>query len=215
MTYAHTVKFLVAMGIMMNPLGSLSIFLQMTRNNSLHFQRQTAIKCTFAILVIMLMTLWVGKDILDLLGITIGSFRVAGGIILFLVGLSMLQSQESPVTHTPEEDAAARHAAATESETIAVVPLALPIIMGPGSISTLIIASNDYVGFIAKLWLSMLTLSLTIGMGMILYYGATVAGILGDSIIKVITRIMGMIVMALAVSMLAQGIIDLVPVLAK
>ena len=97
MTYADTVKFIVAMIIMMNPLGSLSIFLQLTHRFPTLHQRKTAIKCGMAIAIIMVASIWVGAEILDLLGITIASFRFAGGIILLLIGLSMLQSQESPV----------------------------------------------------------------------------------------------------------------------
>lgn len=208
MTYADTVKFLVAMVIMMNPLGSLSIFLQLTHKFPLFHQRKTAIKCGLSITIIMVLTIWIGSQLLDLLGITIPSFRFAGGIILLLTGLSMLQSKESPISHTPEDDVAAE-----ERTSIAIVPLALPIIIGPGAISTLIIASNDYTAPFHKLWLSLLCLMLAIGMGIILYYGGAIARLIGESVIKVITRIMGMIIMAIAVGMLANGLTGLIPVL--
>jgi len=199
--YTETVKFLVAMIIMMNPLSSLSVFLQYTKKFSLVNQRKTALKCGSSILVIMIITIWLGGDLLDLLGITIDSFRVAGGIILFLTGLSMLQSKESPISHTPEDDIAAE-----ERNSIAIVPLALPIIMGPGSISTLIIASNDYLLIIHKAWLTLLCLILGLGMGFILYYGVTIAKLIGESVIKVITRIMGMLIMAIAAGMFTNGL---------
>ncbi|HLB42194.1 MAG TPA: MarC family protein [Gammaproteobacteria bacterium] len=201
MGYTETVKFLVAMIIMMNPLSSLSVFLQYTKKFSLVNQRKTALKCGSSILVIMIITIWLGGDLLDLLGITIDSFRVAGGIILFLTGLSMLQSKESPISHTPEDDIAAE-----ERNSIAIVPLALPIIMGPGSISTLIIASNDYLLIIHKAWLTLLCLILGLGMGFILYYGVTIAKLIGESVIKVITRIMGMLIMAIAAGMFTNGL---------
>src|SRR5690348_2947554 len=122
--------------IMLNPLGSLSIFLQLTSHFSLPHQRKTAIICGLTITIIMVITIWIGSQVLDLMGITIDSFRFAGGIILLLTGLSMLQSKESPMNHTPEDDIAAEH-----RHSIAVVPLALPIIIGPGAMSTLVIAS--------------------------------------------------------------------------
>jgi multiple antibiotic resistance protein len=142
------------------------------------------------------------------MGITIASFRFAGGIILLLVGLSMLQSQESPVNHTPEDDVAAEH-----RHSIAVVPMALPIIIGPGAISTLVLASNDYPVFTYKLWLSILCLVLAVGMSFVLYYGPAIGRFVGESVIKVITRIMGMIIMAIAVGMLANGLVGLIPAL--
>lgn len=206
MTYAETVKFLVAMIIMMNPLGSLSIFLQLMHKSPLVYQRRTAIRCGVAMTVFMVGAIWIGGQLLDLLGITISSFRVAGGIILFLVGLSMLQSKESPLNHTPEDDIAAE-----ERDSIAIVPLALPIIIGPGAISTLVLASNDFPIFIHKLWLSILCVLLAIGMFLILYFGSTITKTVGESVIKVITRLMGMLVMAIAVGMLANGVIGLIP----
>ena len=208
MTYAETVKFLVAMIIMVNPLGSLSIFLQLTKPFSIAHQRKTAIICGFTITLIMVITIWIGSQLLELLGITIDSFRFAGGIILLLTGLSMLQSKESPMNHTPEDEAAAEH-----RHSIAIVPLALPIIIGPGAMSTLIIASNDYPNFFLKTWLSLLCLILAAGMFILLYYGAIIGRVVGESIMKVITRVMGMIIMAIAVGMLANGLTGLIPAL--
>ncbi|OGT37502.1 MAG: hypothetical protein A3F11_02475 [Gammaproteobacteria bacterium RIFCSPHIGHO2_12_FULL_37_14] len=206
MGYTETVKFLVAMIIMMNPLSSLSIFLQLTNKFSLSNQQKTALKCGFSIMIIMVITIWLGGDLLDLLGITIDSFRVAGGTILFLTGLSMLQSKESPMSHTPEDDIAAE-----ERSSIAIVPLALPIIMGPGSISTLVIASNDYSIAFYKMWLTILCLILAVGMGFILYHGVSIAKLIGESVIKVITRIMGMLIMAIAAGMFTNGLQGLIP----
>lgn len=208
MTYADTVKFLVAMIIMMNPLGSLSIYLQLTHKFPAIHQRQTAVKCGIAIAVIMVASLWIGAQFLDLLGITIASFRFAGGIILLLIGLSMLQSQESAVSYTSQDDVAAE-----QRSSIAIVPLALPLIIGPGSISTLILASTDYPEVMHKAWLSVLCLFLAAGMFLILYFGPLIRQLVGDSVIKVITRIMGMIIMAIAVGMLANGLIGLIPAL--
>ncbi len=208
MTYAEVVKFVVSMIVMMNPLGSLGIFLQLTGGSSLKNKRRIALQCGLAILTIMVASLWVGKETLSLLGITIDSFRFAGGIILLLVGLSMLQSQESPVNHTPEDDAAVEN-----RDSIAVVPLALPIIIGPGAISTLVIASNDYPQVLHKLELSTLCLLLAAGECLMLYFAPYIARFVGESVIKVITRIMGMIVMSIAVGMLAGGAIGLIPAL--
>lgn len=208
MTYAETVKFIVAMVIMLNPLGSLSIFLQLTHRYPALYQKKTAKTCGLAIAAIMVATLWFGSQLLDLLGITIASFRFAGGIILLLVGLSMLQSKESPLNYTPADDAAAE-----QRDSVAIVPLALPIIIGPGAISTLVIASIDYPNAVYKLWLSACCVLLAAGMFIMMYFGQDIAKLVGESVIKVITRIMGMLIMAIAVGMLANGLIGLLPAL--
>jgi multiple antibiotic resistance protein len=205
-TAADAMKFIVAMIIMMNPLGSLSIFLDLTRKSVLAEQRKVALTCGAAMIGIMLVTIWTGQELLTLLGITISSFRFAGGIILLLMGLSMLQSKESPVSHTSEDDEAAK-----ERESVAVVPLALPIIIGPGAISTLIIEGTDYPQFFNKILMSFSCVLLGLGMCLILYYGNTIAKLVGTSVIKVVTRIMGMIIMAIAVGMLADGLVGLLP----
>lgn len=208
MTYAETVKFIVAMIIMLNPLGSLSIFLDLTRSHTVGEKQKTALNCGIAIAIFMVASIWLGSQLLDLLGISIASFRCAGGLILFLMGLSLLQSKESAMNYTPADEAA------TENRTsIAIVPMALPIIIGPGTISTLVIASNDYPLFWLKSWLSLLCLALAIGMTLLLYYGTTIARLLGNAVMQVITRIMGMLIMSIAVGMLANGIIGLIPAL--
>lgn len=206
MTTPEMFKFIVAMIIMMNPLGSLSIFLDLTRKDFLVEQRKLAVRASLAIFIIMFITVWVGEDLLDLFGITIPSFRFAGGIILLLMGLSMLQSRESALSHTSGDDEAAK-----ERHSIAVVPLALPVIIGPGAISTLIISAGDYPSPKDKLLISIICVFLTLLMGMMLYYAAPIARLVGQSVIKVVTRIMGMIIMAIAVGMLANGLQGLLP----
>jgi multiple antibiotic resistance protein len=208
MDVAITIKFVVAMIVMMNPLGSLSIFLQLTNHQSITQKRRTALVCGFSMIIIMLATLWVGKPLLDILGISIPSFRFAGGIILLLMGLSMLQSHESAMQHTEQDNEDA-----TERDSIAVVPLALPVIIGPGAISTIIIMVEDYSSVSNKLGLSIICCCLAIGMAGILYYAYTILQMVGKSIVKVVTRIMGMMVTAIAVGMLANGLIGLLPVL--
>ncbi len=208
MILTNLIKFIVAMIIMMNPLGALSIYLDLTHKMKALEQREIAMHATIAMIIIMLLSLWTGRYLLSLLGITLPSFRFAGGIILLLMGLSMLQSKESPVSHTTEDDEAAK-----ERHSIAVVPLALPVIIGPGAISTLIIAAGDFPNVSNKLVMSATCLLLALGTGSMLYYAIPVARFIGTSIIKVVTRIMGMIIMAIAVGMLADGLTGLLPVL--
>jgi multiple antibiotic resistance protein len=201
-------KLIVAMIIMMNPLGSMSIFIQLTSQAGTKEQRQLASTCTIAMITIMILTIWGGKEFLDLSGITIPSFRFAGGIILLFIGLSMLQSKASPIQPSNDD-----LKTASEMRSVAVVPLALPTIIGPGAISTLIIASNDYPSLMSKLVLSMTCTALALAMGVILYFSTSIAKFLGDALTKAITRIMGMIIMAIAVGMLANGLMGLFPLL--
>lgn len=208
MTTTDTIKFIVAMIIMMNPLGSLSIFLDLTKKQSALSQQQLALQIGLIIIVLMMLTIWTGKEILTLFGITIPSFRFAGGIILLLTGLDMLHSKESPFSHTKGDDEAAKSA-----HSIAIVPMGLPVIIGPGAISTLIITVGDYSEVGYKLWITLFCIFLALGMMIMLYFARPIAKFVGASVMKVVTRIMGMIIMAIAVGMLAKGLIGLIPVL--
>jgi multiple antibiotic resistance protein len=208
MGYQDLVEFIVAMIIMMNPLGALSAFLLLTKKSTPTLKQRLALQCGLAIVITMLMTIWIGEGLLQCLGISIASFRFAGGIILLLMGLSMLQSHESAISRTPEDDSAAQ-----EQDSIAVVPMALPIIIGPGAISTMIITTNDFPNTGYKLLLCLVCLLLAATMTSLLYYANTITRIVGASAVKVITRIMGMFIMAIASGMLAAGLQGLLPVL--
>jgi multiple antibiotic resistance protein len=210
MTASDAIKIAVALIIMMNPLGSMSVFLDLTRINTLADQRLVARTCGTAMIVLMLLSIWLGQDFLEIMGITIASFRFAGGIILLLIGLSMLQSQDSPVQYNLGDDVAAR---GRGRDTIAIVPLATPMIVGPGTISTLIIAANDYSLLSDKLFISLICIVLAISLTIMLYYANIIVNIIGASIMKAISRIMGMIIMAIAAGMLGNGLIGMIPAL--
>ncbi len=208
MNISEALQFIVAMTIMLNPLGGISVFLDLTKRVSHPEQKKIARSSTIAIISIMLIALWTGEALLNLLNITIPAFRFAGGIILLLIGLSMLQSKESAVSHTEADDEAAKN-----QESIAIVPMALPVIVGPGAISTLVIAAGDYPNLIDKVYLTAICVLLGICIGLMLYYATRILNLVGASLIKVITRIMGMIIMAIAVGMLADGLLGLLPAL--
>ena len=100
-------------------------------------KKQIAIKAGISILIIFTLMIFIGKGMLGFFGISVEAFRGAGGIIIFMLGISMLNSKQSPLKHTKEE-----HKHASEKEDIAIVPLSIPIIAGPGAISSLIVASH-------------------------------------------------------------------------
>ena len=91
--------------------------------------------------------------------------------------------------------------------------MGLPVIIGPGAMSTLIIAAGDYPSLISKFWMSIICFILAVSMCLLLYYAAIITRVMGMSLMMVVTRIMGMIIMAIAVGMLADGLIGLFPAL--
>jgi multiple antibiotic resistance protein len=140
-----------------------------------------------------------------ILGIKLPAFQVAGGFVLFLMALSMLNAEESSIKQTPEELKEKR------SELGAIVPLAIPIIAGPGAISTIIVSVSQFPGILNQAILSVAGLLVAVVMGALLYFAANLEKIMGQSGINIINRLGGLILAAIAVQTLATGLLALFP----
>ena len=128
----------IALFAVSNPIGNLPIYLGLTADRSPKERQQTIRTASFAFAIILLVSLLMGQTILAAFGISIASFRVAGGFLIFLMGFHMLQGKTSTVSHTKEENQAAQ-----EASSIAIVPLALPLLAGPGTISSVIVFAHN------------------------------------------------------------------------
>lgn len=117
-----------------NPIGVIPTFISLTINRSLTDRKRTAMVCAFSVAMVLFISLLAGEPILHFFGIGLPAFRVAGGLLVLLMGISMLYASDDRVRHTPEE-----RAESYEKESIAVVPLAIPLLSGPGAISTTIV----------------------------------------------------------------------------
>ncbi|MDQ6953076.1 MAG: MarC family protein [Mariprofundaceae bacterium] len=120
-----------------NPLGALPLFLSMSDSSHPNADMRTINRAAVAVALILLISAWIGESLLGFFGITIDAFRVGGGLLILLMGISMLHGKQSHVTHTPGEAEAAN-----EKEDISVVPLAIPLMAGPGAISLVILDAN-------------------------------------------------------------------------
>lgn len=182
----------------------------MTADQDTVAQRSTARQSAFAISVILLVVLWAGHFLLDLFGINIPALETAGGIIVLGLGLSMLHSEQSGQAHSEEEAAEAK-----QKDSIAIVPMAIPIVAGPGAITTVLVSSSGVSGNLA----SMAGYSaVCLGFGVLFWAcfrsAARISALLGVSGVAIVTRIMGMILAAIAVKMIATGLKELLPGLA-
>ena len=154
--------------------------------------------------------IFIGNGLLSFFGISVQAFRITGGIIIFKLGISMLNSKQSPLKHTKEE-----HSYAEEKEDISIVPLAIPIIAGPGAISTLIVASNLAETTTDKFFLCGISAFVALIIFLILFLAGPIGKYLGVSGIRITTRVMGMILTALAVEMVIYGVKSMLPGLAS
>jgi multiple antibiotic resistance protein len=199
----------MTMFTILNPIGGVAIFAGMVAGRSDTDRRSIAIKCSIAIAVILVATVWIGEFVLGLFGVNTSSLQAAGGIMIVLISLSMLQSTQSPIHDTKNgSDAPA------PDDDIAVVPLAMPLVAGPGAIATVIVNTHQHTGIESNLEMSAVC-AVMAGVVCICFLGADlIKRILGDNGMQILTKFMGIVLLAIAVSMLAAGIKGLLPGLA-
>jgi len=197
----------MGMFAIMNPIANTPIFLSLTQSNTAAERRNLAFHSVLYAFIIVGAFCISGHFIFKLFGITLPAFQITGGILLFFVGYSMIQGKKSAVHHFPDsadEEIKQKHESGEMN--IAISPMAIPILAGPGTISTamnFIGASTDIthilIVLIAFAALCILTFFLFV-------YGQKLIGFLGRGVVGVITRIMGLILSVIATQMLIAGI---------
>ncbi|MFV1988112.1 MAG: MarC family protein [Gemmatimonadota bacterium] len=202
-SYAITILTIV------NPIGTLALFAALVGERPMSEQKAIARSSAFATGIIMIVLTWVGAAILAFFGVTAAGLQAAGGIILVLMGLSMLSSTPTRLKHTPAERQAAQ-----ESDSIAVVPMAIPITIGPGAITTIILATQQLPTVLDRIVLSAIGVGIGLIMWVSLHFAGPVSKRLGVTGVRIVTRIMGLLLAALAMQMLAEGLKGLMPGLA-
>jgi multiple antibiotic resistance protein len=201
------VNHFIALLVIANPLSALTVVLRITRNLSLSEKRQTGLTTAFTVGVILLTVTWVGEPLLLVLGIQLPAFQVAGGVVLFMMALSMLNAEESSIKQSPDEQKD-KHA-----DLGAIVPLAMPIIAGPGAISAVIVSVNQYPGIFNQVLISISTILVALVMGMLLLFAGRLEKLFGKSGINIINRLGGLVLAAISIQTLANGLMGLFPFL--
>ena len=180
----------------MNPIANMPIFISMVGDCDEKTQKEVAFKSTAVAFIITTIFVLLGKFIFELFGITIPAFKITGGLLIFYVGFEMLQSKKSTVKHIKET---------SFDESIAISPLAIPILSGPGTIVTamnFISPSNIYhIVIVIVIFFIMCVLT---------YYcfilSEKLTKIIGNNIISVVGKIMGLIIAIIGMDMLISGI---------
>ena len=205
-------KTFISLLALVDPLAALPIFIALTVNYTAADKARVARTAGIAVVVIMTVAALLGGQIIALMGISIGAFKVGGGIILLLMALSMMNANTSGTRNTPAETEEAEH-----KHSVAVVPLALPILVGPGTISTIIIlADKAATGKQAiRDFAVILGASALIGITVWLALRAAprIAGFMGVTGINIATRVMGLLLAALAAEIMIDGVVSMVPAL--
>ena len=198
--------FAAALLTITNPVGSLAIFAGLTDGATADYRRQTAFRAALAVAAVMLAVLWAGQFLLPALGVRIQGLQMAGGVIIALMGLSMLRGRTSAVAHTPAENAEAQ-----EKESIAVVPMAIPVIAGPGVMTTILLAAHEHPSAAEKGAMTGICLAVAAVVWLALRFAGPVSARLGVAGVNVVTRLMGVVLTAIAFEMLTDGLSAALP----
>ena len=207
--WAILLKVTIALFAIVNPIGSVPIFISATDGWSKQDREATARTVALTVFIVLAVSAFLGDQILNFFGITIPSFQVGGGILLMLIAISMMHGKQSGARQTPEEAMTL-----SEREVIAIVPLSIPLLAGPGAISNMIIAAQQNSSFAGHLSLIIPILILSMMIWLILRLSVTISNRLGSIGINIVTRLMGLILAAMAVEFIAHGMIGLFPKLA-
>ncbi|MBL6797593.1 MAG: MarC family protein [Synechococcus sp. BS307-5m-G39] len=189
-----------------NPLGNLPIYLSFTDGNR-RKDRAIARSSAITFLVSLMLATWLGNDLLGFFGISRPAFQVAGGVIVVLIGLSMLRSEPSKVHHDPESVERDQNSAVK-----GIVPLGIPLLAGPGTL-TVVIADPNAASMGGKIGLSGIVLLLTLVVYLIFEAGEMLSSKISASALQVLTKIMGLLLTSIAVQMIFTGLSAGFPVL--
>ncbi|SFV70424.1 multiple antibiotic resistance (MarC)-related protein [hydrothermal vent metagenome] len=196
----------MALVTILNPIAAASIMISLIGSNATSATiRPIAFKTTLTIIIAGLVTLYSGEYIFKFFGINVMSIKVIGGILLMMIAINMASGNSSKSRHTPKE-----HEEAQESEDISIIPLGIPILFGPGVIATIVVLNNTAMKTLPMLD-SYIVVSISILLSgitsyLILVNASFLNRILGITGMKILTRIMGLVVGAIAAQFIISGV---------
>lgn len=193
MTYALTV--FMSFFAVMNPIANTPIFLGLTEGENKESKKKIAKTATFAAFIIVVSFVIAGKYIFELFGLTIPAFKITGGILIFYIGFEMLMSQKAKIHSSDSED----------KSNIAISPLAIPILAGPG---TIVAAMNNvtnadfvHIGIVISIFALMIYLTY-----LAFSFSDLIVKKVGTNLISVIGKLMGLVLAIIGTGMIVDGI---------
>ena len=203
-------KPLIALLAIVNPIGAVPFFIHFTQGLDGMQRRRTMRVSAFSAFMVIAVSALAGQKIIAFFGISIASFQVGGGMLLLLSSLQMLHAQ--PAESKPG-DVRGGEAKRDAGASFAVVPLTIPLLTGPATISTMVI----YAQRTRHWWELAVLVGYGVAVGLAVYLAFAAAGritrLLGSTGIDIMTRLMGLILAAVAVEIMADGLVELFPVL--
>ena len=211
-TSMDLLKPLIALLAIVNPIGAVPFFLAFTQGLSRTDRQRTLRVSSFSAFCVIAISGLAGLKIIGFFGISIASFQVGGGMLLLLSSLHMLNAQPA---ESGKDDLVEGQSKADVGLSVAVVPLTIQLLTGPATISTVVIYAEKTQTFLQHAVL--VGYGVVIGLASYAAFAASgrIARVLGRTGINVMTRLMGLILAAMAVELLADGLVKLFPILAS
>lgn len=196
--------------IIVNPLGATLTYVSLTSGMDVPARIKVAKEsCWYAFLILLVFAL-LGGIILQLFGITIEAFRIGGGILLFLIGMEMVYARTSRTKLTATEKYESM-----DAEDISMTPLAIPMIAGPGAITTTIVLMNEAVGSVPDMAMILTAIIIAILLTyLMMIRSESIVSRIGQKEFRAINRLMGILLIAIAVQFVISGLSSAFPVLA-
>ena len=206
-------NFFIAILAIINPVGNIPVFIDQVRNDSKIVQKDIAMLLSLIIFVIMLIFFLTGESLLKIFGITIPAFRIAGGILILLIGLRTINGRKNFDTNDfvaePEEKSTFKQAKKRVASL--VVPLAIPIFVGPGVATTVILYSQQISGITNTIAAVIAMFLVSSIVASFLLISNWFSRIFGKNFMDIISRTMGLILCAIAIQFMIEGINQLLP----
>ncbi len=197
-----------AIFFVVDPLAVLPIFLAMTATESPAQKRATARRAALTCGITLTVFAAAGALIFKFFGITLGAFKIAGGLLLFTVALDMMQARPSRTRSTPEEEREG-----VEKSDVAIIPLAIPLLSGPGSIATVMVLMTRHKQLVYTIPVFVSIFVTAVVTWLMLRGAEWLERRLSKTFMNVVTRVMGLILAAVAVEFVIGGIKDVLPTL--
>jgi len=201
--YLHAITVFMGFFAMLNPIGNIPVFIGMVKDFDKKTQKKVALKATLTAFSIIAIFCVFGHIIFRMFGITVPSFQIAGGLIVFIIGYQMLNAKENPIhAQSPAE----KEQMMNVVHDMAITPLGIPLLAGPGTIST----AMNFVGAEKSLTNVVMVIVIFAFMCLVTYLlfvsSRVIVNRINPGMLKVISRIMGLILAVIAVQMVINGI---------
>ena len=190
--------------VLVDPFAAIPAFLAMTSDSVGARRRRMALRAAWTCFTVLAVFSIAGSFIFNLFGITLPAFKIAGGIILGLIGLDMVQARRSPTKETPGDTEES-----LDKEDVCIIPLGIPMLAGPGSISTVMVLVSQSADWKHNA-LVFTAIAVTSALSFVVLAAADrVRSFLGETGIRILTRMMGLLLTAIAVQFILNGLKDL------